>query len=240
MKKRKLILNIIGGGLLIYGLLLTLISGWNTGFAAISAIGIILLAGGLFYEKIPVWIKVLALSGLALWLSLAAFLFGYGWVDTVDYQEDAVIVLGAGIRGTEPGRELQSRLDRAIEYHGKNPDALIVVSGGKGADESVSEAEVMKTYLLKNGIPADLIIKEDRSSSTLENFTFSKDILDQRFGSEYRIAYVTNDFHILRAGYLANDVGFSQVGHLHSKIPIVSVLPCGLRESLALLSYIVF
>ena len=240
MKKKKLILYMIGGIFLIYGLILMLIGGLNAGHLAVGGIGLLLLAGGWFYEKVPAWIKGTVLGLLGAWLCLAAFLFGYGWHDTADYREDAVIVLGAGLRGEEPGSELRSRLDQAIAYHAENPDALIVVSGGLGDQEQISEAEAMARYLIKAGLPEAQIIKEDQSTKTYENFLFSKAILDERLGEEYRIAFISNDFHLFRAGLMAADVGFEEVHRLHGATPIGSVLPCGLRECLALAKFIVF
>ena len=240
MKKRKISLYIIGGVLLLYGLILVCLGGLNAGHLALCGIGLTLLAGGWFYEKLPAWVKGTVLGLLGAWLCLAAFLFGYGLCDTVDYREDAIIVLGAGLRGEEPGSELRSRLDQAIAYHAVNPDALIVVSGGQGKREQISEAEAMARYLIQAGLPEAQIIREDRSANTYENFLFSKAILDERLGKNYRIVFISNDFHLFRAGLIAADVGFEAVHRLHGATPIGSVLPCGLRECLALAKFIVF
>ncbi len=58
-----------------------------------------------------------------------------------------VIVLGAGLDGYNVGKTLKSRLDKAIEYYKLNEDANIIVSGGQGEDELISEAEAMYRYL---------------------------------------------------------------------------------------------
>ncbi len=226
--------------MLVYGLILIMLGGPNAGFLAMVGIGLVLVAGGWFYEKIPGWLKGTVLGCLAVWFGFSAFLFGYGWADSIDYQEDAIIVLGAGLRGDQPGSELRSRLDRAIDYHAENPDALIVVSGGKGSREQISEAEAMARYLLKAGISESQIIKEDRSTNTYENFVFSKELLDIRLGEGYRIAFVSNDFHIFRAKLMAADVGIEDAGHIHGATPPASIIPCGLRECLALVKFVVF
>ena len=50
---------------------------------------------------------------------------------------------------------------------GRPPRAVIIASGGQGADEAVSEAEAMRTYLVEErGVPADAVIEEDRSTTT--------------------------------------------------------------------------
>lgn len=36
----------------------------------------------------------------------------------------------------------------------ENEDVICIVSGGKGDDEKISEAQAMKNYLVENGIDA--------------------------------------------------------------------------------------
>ena len=53
---------------------------------------------------------------------------------------DAVIVLGCGVRGERVSLTLARRLDAALAYLEENPKAYVVVSGGQGAGEDISEA----------------------------------------------------------------------------------------------------
>ncbi|NCU26351.1 YdcF family protein [Candidatus Nomurabacteria bacterium] len=62
--------------------------------------------------------------------------------------------------------KLAKRLEAAIRYHTNNPDAMIVVCGGKGDQEDITEALAMERYLLSEGIPGDIIIREEKSTST--------------------------------------------------------------------------
>ena len=86
-----------------------------------------------------------------------------------------------------------------------------IPSGGKGADESISEAEAMKRYLLEQGIPEDDIILEDKSTTTLENLKFSKNIIDSREGRKYT-ALVTSNYHVYRALRYCRRVGLKCKG----------------------------
>ena len=123
---------------------------------------------------------------------------------------DAVIVLGAGLRGEQVSRTLASRLNVAAEYLENNPDTIVIVSGGMGAGETVTEAYAMKNYLLRKGIDESRILCEEESTSTMENFEFSKIILDEHFAYEnYTVVFATNDFHCIRAGIYAERAGFS-------------------------------
>ncbi|MGE4214397.1 MAG: YdcF family protein, partial [Anaerotignaceae bacterium] len=126
---------------------------------------------------------------------------------------DAIIVLGAGLRGEKVSLSLAYRLDAAIDYYNQNQNSVIIVSGGQGKNELVSEAFAMKTYLLEKGIPEAKIITEDKSSRTVENFSFSKEILDKYFnGTAYETVYVTNSFHIFRAGLIAKQANLVSHG----------------------------
>ncbi len=126
---------------------------------------------------------------------------------------DAIIVLGAGIRGTNPSITLAKRLDKAKELlEGCDEHTLIIVSGGKGHDEVVSESTVMKNYLISKGVLADRIIEESSSTSTEENFLFSKAIIDEMRGKDSSIVFVTTGFHVYRAGKLAQRLGIDASG----------------------------
>lgn len=114
----------------------------------------------------------------------------------------AIVVLGASVaRGTVPPL-LASRLDKAIQLYHRERSAgytpFVVASGGQGPDEPVSEAHAMATYLREQGIPDDLLIEEDRSTSTRENLTFSRELLAQR-AADGRLLVVTSSYHALRA-----------------------------------------
>ena len=63
---------------------------------------------------------------------------------------NVVVVLGCKVRGESPSKMLRLRLDAAIKLLDEYPDVKCVVSGGKGSDEKISEAECMKNYLVEN------------------------------------------------------------------------------------------
>ena len=54
------------------------------------------------------------------------------------------------------------------------PDLKIVVSGGQGEGENITEATAMRNFLVDNGVDSSLIIMEDKSTNTYENFLYSK------------------------------------------------------------------
>ena len=75
-------------------------------------------------------------------------------------QDATVVVLGCAVRGGGPSLMLRERLEAAKKYLDDNPQAVCVVSGGQGADESISEAQCMYEYLTEHGIDASIYILE--------------------------------------------------------------------------------
>lgn len=127
-----------------------------------------------------------------------------------------IIVLGSGIRSEEVTPLLKSRLDKAIEYFNRNKDIKIIVSGGQGEDEPVSEAYAMKKYLLTQHIPEEDIIMEDESTTTFENMTFSRKkietYLNHRNLKNVNIIFSTNNYHVLRASIYARKAKLNAQG----------------------------
>ena len=127
-----------------------------------------------------------------------------------DNREPVLIVLGCQVRGYSPSLMLTERLDAAYEYMIEHPEAVCIVSGGKGPGEKISEAKCMYDYLINKGISGDRIYKEDKSTTTAENLLFSREILE-REGLGNDIAIVTNEFHEYRARRQAYTYGLSSI-----------------------------
>ena len=107
-------------------------------------------------------------------------------------------------------------MDRAIDfwekqYQSTGKKAVFVPSGGQGDDEIIAEAKAMEQYLLAKGIPQELILAEDRSTTTHENMKFSKELIDARTENA-SIAYSTTNYHVFRSGFLAQEVGVKADG----------------------------
>lgn len=124
-----------------------------------------------------------------------------------------VIVLGCKAYGERPSIMLEERLKAAVKYLNANTEAACIVSGGQGADETISEAQCMYLYLINNGIASERIYKEDQSTTTRENIAFSYEIIKEQ-GLNENIAIATNNFHEYRAGEIADDLGLE-----HGAVP---------------------
>ena len=153
-----------------------------------------------------------------------------------------MVIFGCQMRRDGPSILLRDRLDTALTYLADHPDMTIVVSGGKGDDEHMSEAQCMYNYLTGHGIDESRVFLEDQSRNTLQNFRFSRTLLEQ-LGHDVTegVLVVSNGFHLTRARMLARRVGFSDVStlaapssHLPSRIHMFFREPLALVKSFLL------
>ncbi|MBR3570049.1 MAG: YdcF family protein [Oscillibacter sp.] len=174
-------------------------------------------------------------AGAALFLSLEIFLFSYGARDDSALPCDALIVLGAGVNGETPSLSLQTRIDAAAAYLSGRPGVPVVLSGGQGPGENIAEAQAMENAL-RARFPDKAFLLEDKSTSTAENFRYSKAILSAEGidPESASIMIVTNDFHMARACLIAQRQG------IHT-LTLAAPLPYGwltvnyyIREAFAL------
>lgn len=158
------------------------------------------------------------LAGLSLGavclVSIEAAVVFRGEADNSAVPVDAVIVLGAGVNGETPSAALWSRIRAAEAYLETRPDIPVVLSGGQGAGEAISEAEAMRRALWTEDEAENArLLLEERSTNTAENFRFSKELLEARgLDTETAvIAVVTNDFHCFRAHMIARKQGLRTI-----------------------------
>ncbi len=159
--------------------------------------------------------------GLTVLCVIEGFVLQRGNRDWTALPADAVIVLGAGVNGTEPSLSLRTRLDAALAYAKEHPDAPIVLTGGKGYGEDITEARCMYRWLTARGVAGERLILEEQAANTAENFAFSRAALAEQDldVSEAVVAVVTNDFHIARAELIAKKQGFGGIIGVPAKLP---------------------
>ena len=218
------VLFLVGIAFLIYFLCVAFFVGHGTNFyfiwlilAVVVMTFAILLKRGFFISHFPLWIRrtfvILLCMGVMIFGIVEGFIIS-GFSMKVQPGADYVIVLGAQMKADGPSKALQYRLDEAIRYLNENPSSKVIVSGGQGSDEHISEAQGMYEYLVAQGIEKDRIIKEDKSVDTTQNLAFSAEYLDRERDS---VAVVTNNFHVFRAVKIAEKAGYQNVCGIAAK-----------------------
>lgn len=161
-------------------------------------------------DSLTKWLMLIALPAAYLGFLLFSFVLYsmiYGWMTKhFGRPVDAVIILGSGLGpDNEVPPLLAGRLERGRQVYWKSVRAkrrpILVVSGGKGGDEKISEAEAMAAYLREAGFQDQNLVLESRSTDTEENLEFSADLVTA-YRPLARIAVATSDFHAFRAAII--------------------------------------
>ena len=245
----RLLLLLVGALGIANTLLTSAMSHLNFGVLLPALLGTPLLIVGLFlpglkrfsengFGGICKWVFFAGYTVLFLAFAITFLVIGRAAHEDVPENADVLIVLGAGLRGETPSWVLRNRLNTAKLYLDENPHTVAIVSGGQGKGEQIAEATAMARYLRNAGIPEHRIILEDASTSTQENFAFSQTIIQERWGAAATVVFVTTDFHVYRAGRVAQKQGIHATGIAAPDVWYIAINNL-LRESTAIWAYAV-
>ena len=153
---------------------------------------------------------------------------------------DYIIVLGAAVKGETPSLAMRERVDAAVDFLRGHPDCKAVLSGGQGRGEKITEAEAMRRLIVAQGISADRLILERKSTSTRENLAYSFEAIRADGGDPAASAVVSSEYHIYRAKMIARSLGV-EVGAVPATTTHVDVrVNYFLREAFAVTYQAVF
>jgi uncharacterized SAM-binding protein YcdF (DUF218 family) len=133
------------------------------------------------------------------------------WVGLFDNvsQSDAVLIFGNKVETTGvPSERLKSRLNKGAELYKKNMAPLIIVSGGIGK-EGYDEAQVMKDYLMKEGIKSENIITDNQGATTYATAMNLKKIAAEK--NIESVIVVSQYYHILRSKLAIQKIGIDSI-----------------------------
>ena len=186
-------------------------------------------------------ILALVLAGAITFAALLGAVLS-GAYDHISGEPQVMLILGCQVKEDGPSILLRDRLEEALDYLEDHPDLTVVVSGGQGPDETTSEAQAMADYLIANGVDGEKILLEAFSHNTAQNFSYSKQHLDEaQIDYSDGILVVSNGFHLTRARMLAQRAGFEEVYTLAAPTShLPSRLHMYIREPLALVKSFVF
>lgn len=220
-------------------------AGLQNSFTIVWAVlGILLILFGAahkyFLAGAPPWLRRIeqAFLGIVLICAVAfsillGFLVSEGRKAPADHA-DYIVVLGAHVYGERMSANLQYRVETACKYLKKNPRTKVVLSGGQGVGEDISEAEAMRRYLEKQGIAAGRMLLDETSVNTEENIRNSAELIGDM---DKPVVIVSNDFHLFRAKRIAQKQGFRHVEGLGSRTHLYTVPNSYAREIAAVIKY---
>ena len=242
-----LVLIIIGAASLLYFVICFSYAGLSASFTIVwGLLGVACVVAGIVLQILklhgfiwPTWIKVLSISvfliGAGVFLCAEAVIV-YHSNQNAPENVEYLIVLGARVNGTRITGSLWRRLDKTVDYlkEESNKDTKVIVSGGQGKGEDISEAQAMYEYLVKQGIDKSRVIMEDKSTNTYENIQFSREIIQN---DDAKVAIVTNGFHIYRATTMARKQGMTNAYGLSATSDPIMTFSYYIREGLAVIAY---
>src|SRR5438477_10063526 len=160
----------------------------------------------------PFWTGRRAFGGILLVVVLIGLLWA-AVVVTVAIQAahdeatgaDAIVVLGAAQYNGRPSPVFRARLDHAAALYQRGLAPVVLVTGGVGPGDTVSESEVGRRYLTKAGLPESAVIALAAGASTSSSVAS----VARWFGAQdsRRVLLVSDGFHMLRLKILATRLG---------------------------------
>ncbi|HMA21427.1 MAG TPA: YdcF family protein [Gemmatimonadaceae bacterium] len=147
---------------------------------------------------------LLAIFGL--WAASMAAVLIFSYIDQAKPAE-SIVVLGAAQYDGRPSPVLRARLDHGIDLWNRGMGKVLVLTGGKGAGDTTSEAEVGRAYARKHGIPDTVILLENKGRTTRESMLGVAQLLQDR-GIKTAIL-VSDPFHMLRLSIIGRRFGLT-------------------------------
>lgn len=159
-------------------------------------------------RPIPVQILRGTFFGLLLvfagWAAVLTAIILFGRVDEAE-PAGAIVVLGAAQYDGKPSPVLRARLDHAVSLYRRGVADTLIMTGGTGPGDTVSEALVGKRYAAKAGIPESSILTEQEGLTSLQSMRGVAALME-RHGLRSAVL-VSDPFHMLRLRLLALRVG---------------------------------
>jgi uncharacterized SAM-binding protein YcdF (DUF218 family) len=118
---------------------------------------------------------------------------------------DAIAVLGAAQYNGRPSPVFRARLDHAAALYQRGLAPVVLVTGGVGTGDTVSESEVGRRYLVKAGLPETAVVALSAGTSTFSSVDSIARWFEGR--DSRRVLLVSDGFHMLRLQILATRLG---------------------------------
>lgn len=150
-----------------------------------------------------------ALAGLVALLAVSAILIVIDGVTDDLQHADVALVMGAKVKTDgKPSHRLTARLDTAVDLFERGYFEYLIVSGAVGW-EGYDEAQVMATYLVDHGVPAERIFIDSDGTDTYMTARNASWIM--RTNGMQSVLIITQYFHVPRTKLALKRFGVSPV-----------------------------
>jgi uncharacterized SAM-binding protein YcdF (DUF218 family) len=119
----------------------------------------------------------------------------------------AIVVLGAAQYVGHPSPVLRARLDHAIALWRRGLAPVLIVTGGRGPRDTISEGDASHVYALRQGVPDSAILVETHGRTSVESMRAVADMMHDRGMTDAIL--VSDPFHMLRLKVLASRMGIT-------------------------------
>ncbi|MDX9871286.1 MAG: ElyC/SanA/YdcF family protein [Clostridia bacterium] len=166
------------------------------------------------------------IAGVALFINNYVQQAGLPYISEPDTipEAEAVLILGARVYpGGNVSLMLNDRLITGLELYEKGKAPKIIVSGDHGQKE-YDEVNAMKSFLKERDVPAEDIFMDHAGFSTYESLYRARDIFQVK-----KVIIVTQRYHLLRALFIARELGLEAYGvasdkHIYHNVMLKSEL----------------
>jgi uncharacterized SAM-binding protein YcdF (DUF218 family) len=131
---------------------------------------------------------------------------------------DAIVVMGAAQYDGRPSPVFAARIDHAIELFHEGIAPWLIVTGGKQQGDRTTEAATALAYATARGVPAEAILVEDESRTTLRSIRGVASLMDRQGLSS--AVFVSDPSHMLRVLRMASDAGVTAYGSPTTTSPV--------------------
>lgn len=158
------------------------------------------------FKRIKQFIGICLLLAISIFVYHIILIYDYSkqYNDTVS---DVAIVLGAGSSGGKISPVFRERVNQAIKLFKTGKVNSIILTGGHGKNQAISDSKAAMHYAIKKGVAKEHIFIEEKSDITWLNLTNARQIMKQK---HFKTALLVSDpFHMKRAMHMCRQLGMS-------------------------------
>jgi uncharacterized SAM-binding protein YcdF (DUF218 family) len=156
------------------------------------------------------WVVAGLIALLAAWLAFVAIQIVAAGGEESPRTADVAIVLGAAVQGDRPSPVFEERIRHGVTLYRQGRVRRLLFTGGSAGGGEGTEAAVARRVALAMGVPAEAILIEENSHTTLQNLVEARPVM-QSAGLR-SVLLVSDPLHMKRALAMCAGLGMDCTG----------------------------